>query len=83
MIESFRDRRVRAFRPFAREAQKRLRVLDDAVSIEDLRMLPANRFETLRGERRDRFAIRIDDRWRIRFGFVDGGAFDVEIAEDR
>ena len=82
MIESFRDRRVRALRPFARQAQKRLRVLDAAVSIEDLSMLASNRFEALGGER-GRFAIRIDDRWRICFGFEEGGAFDVEIAEDR
>ena len=82
MIRSFADNRVRAFRPFARQAQKRLRILDDAERIEDLLMLPSNRLEALRGGRRGQFSIRVDDRWRIRFGFREGDAFDVEITDE-
>jgi proteic killer suppression protein len=82
MIQSFRDKRVKAFRPFARQAQKRLRILDDAERIEDLLMLPSIRFEALRGDRRGQFSIRIDDRWRICFGFREGDAFDVEITDE-
>ena len=82
MIRSFADKRVRAFRPFARQAQKRLRILDDAERIEDLMMLPSNRLEALRGGRRGQFSIRVDDRWRIRFGFQEGDAFDVEITDE-
>jgi toxin HigB-1 len=82
MIRSFRDKRVRGFQPFARQAQKRLRVLDDAARIEDLKVLPSNRFESLHGDRQRRFSIRIDDRWRIHFGFREGDAFDVEITDE-
>jgi proteic killer suppression protein len=82
MIRSFRDKRVRAFAPFARPAQRRLRVLDDAAQIEDLKMLPSNRLEATPGGRKGQFSIRIDARWRIRFGFKEGDAFDVEITDE-
>jgi len=82
MIQSFRDKRVRAFAPFARPAQKRLRVLDDAETIEDLMMLPSNRLEASPGGGEGKFSIRIDSRWRIRFGFKEGDAFDVEITDE-
>ena len=82
MIRSFRDKRVRAFAPFARPAQKRLRILDDAERIEDLMMLQSNRLEAAPGGRKGQFSIRIDSRWRIRFGFKEGDAFDVEITDE-
>ena len=81
MIRSFRDKRGRAFAPFARPAQKRLRILDDAERIEDLMMLQSNRLEAAPGGRKGQFSIRIDARWRIRFGFHEGDAFDVEITD--
>ena len=80
MIRSFKDRRtarfaagerVREFDAFARQAQRRLRILADAARIEDLMLLPSNRFEALRGDRRGQFGIRIDERWRICFRFED------------
>ena len=82
MIQSFRDKRVRAFAPFARPAQKRLRVLDAAEEIGDLMVLPSNRLEALHGGRKGQFSIRVDARWRIRFGFHEGDAFDVEITDE-
>jgi proteic killer suppression protein len=45
-------------------------------------MLPSNRLEALHGGRKGQFSIRIDARWRIRFGFHEGDAFDVEITDE-
>jgi proteic killer suppression protein len=73
--------RVLAFESFRRQVQRRLRILDDAEAIEDLMMLPSNRFEALRGERAGQYSIRINDRWRVCFSFRDGDAFDVEIVD--
>jgi toxin HigB-1 len=73
MILSYRDKRteafangtfVREFQSFDRQAWKRLEVLEGATSIEDLRALPSNRFEALRGDRKGQFSIRINIQWR-------------------
>jgi len=45
-------------------------------------MLPSNRLEATPGGRKGQFSIRIDARWRIRFGFKEGDAFDVEITDE-
>jgi proteic killer suppression protein len=63
---------VREFQGFARQAYKRLEILNAAISIEDLRGLPSNRFEALRGDRRGRFSIRINLQWRICFDWPEG-----------
>lgn len=91
MIKSFGDRRtadlaagkrVREFQAFEKQAQRRLLVLDAAERIEDLRMLPSNRLEALRGDRQGQFSSRINEQWRICFTFSEGNAFDVEITDD-
>lgn len=56
----------------------RLGQLDAAVILDDLRWPRANKLEVFAG---DRCAIHINGRWRLRFFFVDGNAFAVEIAE--
>jgi proteic killer suppression protein len=61
--------RVPQFEPFRRQAEKRLRVLEAAVSLLDLRALPSNRLEALKGARRGQYSIRINDRWRICFAW--------------
>ncbi|MDG4576540.1 MAG: type II toxin-antitoxin system RelE/ParE family toxin [Defluviicoccus sp.] len=90
MIRSFRDRRsaafaagerVKEFHAFAKQAQRRLVILNAAERIEDLMMLPSNRFEALRGTRQGQFSIRINEQWRICFTFRKGDAFDVEITD--
>jgi len=60
---------------------RKLAMLNRAGRIEDLRVPPGNRLETLRGDRAGQWSIRINDRWRICFGFIDGHAFDVEIVD--
>jgi proteic killer suppression protein len=52
-----------------------------SVSLQDLRVPPGNRLEELKGDRKGQHSIRINDQWRICFGWRDGDAFDVEIAD--
>ena len=62
-------------------ALRKLRMLDAATNLEDLRVPPANRLEKLKGDRRGRYSIRINDQWRICFGFENSEAADVEITD--
>ncbi|MBI4431286.1 MAG: type II toxin-antitoxin system RelE/ParE family toxin [Candidatus Omnitrophica bacterium] len=62
-------------------ALRKLRMLDAATSLEDLRIPPANRLEKLKGNRQDQYSIRINDQWRICFRFEKGEATDVEITD--
>ena len=56
-------------------------MLNNAVSLNDLRVPPANRLEALRGDRRGQHSIRVNDRYRICFTWRSGGADDVEIVD--
>ena len=56
-------------------------MLNRAVTLNDLRIPPANRLEKLRGDRAGQHSIRINERWRICFEWRDGDAFDVEIVD--
>lgn len=62
-------------------ARRKLRMLNSAKRLDDLRVPPANRLETLKGERRGQYSIRINDQWRICFRWNDGDASDVEIVD--
>jgi proteic killer suppression protein len=60
---------------------RKLRQLNAAVTLEDLRNPPGNRLEGLKGNRAGQMSIRINDQWRICFRWVAGDAEDVEIAD--
>ena len=62
-------------------ALRKLRQVDAAVTIEDLRNPPSNRFEVLKGNRAGQMSIRINDQWRICFRWLNGDAADVEIVD--
>lgn len=62
-------------------ARRKLRMLNNAKVLDDLRIPPANRLETLRGKRKGQYSIRINDQWRICFTWTDGSAADVEIVD--
>jgi proteic killer suppression protein len=62
-------------------ALRKLRMLNNAASLHDLRIPPANRLEKLAGNRLGQYSIRINDRWRVCFEWRDGDAFKVEIAD--
>ena len=90
MIKSFRGKktealynggRVKDFQAITPQAERRLQILDNATSLQDLRNLPSNRFEALRGDRVGQYSIRINDQWRICFDWEDGDAYNVEIVD--
>lgn len=56
-------------------------MLANAVSLDDLRVPPANRLEALAGDRKGQYSIRINDQWRVCFRCKDGDAHDVEIVD--
>ena len=76
-----RGERVRRFEGFAVVARRKLRQLDIAARLDDLRVPPGNRLEALRGDRQGQYSIRINDQWRICFRWTGAGAEDVEIVD--
>ena len=62
-------------------ALRKLRMINNAKNINDLRIPPANRLEKLSGNREGQHSIRINDQWRIYFVWRDGDAYDVEITD--
>ena len=91
MIRSFRDRDTerlfqrRPVRKLGSDIQKvalrKLRMLDAATVLDDLRLPPGNRLEKLKGDRAGQHSIRINQQWRICFRWRSGDAYDVEIVD--
>ena len=91
MIKSIRDRETA--KVFRREWSRRLpddiqqvsyrklRYLNNAKSLQDLRSPPANRLEKLKGDRAGQYSIRINEQWRVCFRWQGNDAFDVEIVD--
>lgn len=74
---------IREFQGFARQAYRRLEILDAAASLEDLRSLRSNHVEALMGDRAGQFSIRINQQWRLCFEWPRGarGPSNVEIVD--
>jgi proteic killer suppression protein len=91
VIKSFKDRdterlfRRESVRKFGagvqRVALRKLRMLDAATVLGDLRVPPGNRLEKLKGDREDQHSIRVNQQWRVCFRWRSGDAFDVEIVD--
>ena len=90
MITSFADRdtqrlasgqRVRRFSSIEAVARRKLRQLDIAGRLDDLKVPPGNRLEALKGNRKGQMSIRINDQWRVCFRWTQAGPTDVEIAD--
>jgi proteic killer suppression protein len=91
MIKSFRDKETAKI--FQRQrsrklpqdiqqvALRKLRMLNNSRSLQDLRVPPSNRLEKLTGDRAGQYSIRINDQWRICFDWRDGDAYEVEIVD--
>jgi proteic killer suppression protein len=62
-------------------ALRKLRMVNRAVTLQDLRVPPANRLQKLSGSRAGQYSVRINDQWRICFTWHDGDAYDVEIVD--
>jgi len=61
--------------------RRKLRMLNNSISIPDLSVPPSNRLEKLTGNRKDYYSIRINDQWRIIFKWQNGHSSDVEIID--
>ena len=62
-------------------ALRKLRLIESAISIDDLKLPPGNRLEALSGDRKGQYSIRINQQYRICFRFIDNHAEDVEIID--
>jgi proteic killer suppression protein len=92
MSVSFKDKRtrefsegklVKAFSGFSRQAEMKLDQLEAATAVLDLAALPGNRLESLKGDRKGQYSIRINDQWRICFEWPSEsrGPRNVEIVD--
>jgi len=72
---------VKKFSSIERAARIKLAILDSAENLNDLRVPPSNRLESLKGERKGRHSIRINRQWRICFVWGGIDAFDAEIVD--
>ena len=90
MIVSFRDsdtkalasgKRVKRFVAFESVARRKLRQLQIAGRLDDLRVPPGNRLEALKGTRAGQHSIRINDQYRVCFVWTAAGPEDVEIVD--
>ncbi len=62
-------------------ARRKLRMINNAIDIADLRIPPANRLEKLSGKSKEFYSIRINDQWRIIFKWSSGNASEVTIID--
>ncbi len=91
MIKGFRDRETQRIwcgersrklpHDIQRLARRKLRMLNNAHVLDDLRSPPGNRLEALRGNRAGEYSIRINQQWRICFVWNDGHVTDVAIVD--
>lgn len=91
LIRSVRDKRIDALvagrtpkgfpSDIVTAVRRKLFMLDNAGSLDDLRQPPGNRLEALKGDRSGQHSIRINDQFRLCFRWRDGGAEDVEIVD--
>lgn len=90
MIRSFRcadtealarGERVPRFAGIEGAARRKLRQLEIAGRLSDLRVPPGNRLEPLRGRRAGQYSIRVNDQWRVCFRWTDAGVEGVEIVD--
>ena len=64
-----------------KKALRRLRYIDAAENIEDLRIPPSNKLEKKEGDLKDFYAIWFNTQWRIIFKWDDGDAIDVQLVD--
>ena len=62
-------------------ARRKLRMINNARRLDDLRIPPANRLEALKGDMKGQHSIRVNDQWRICFRWSDAGVSDVQIVD--
>ena len=91
MIISFKDKEVEKIwngtvstkLPFEIQntARRKLRMINNSQNINDLKIPPGNRLEKLKDDLKNKYSIRINDQWRIVFGWDDKNSYEVEIID--
>lgn len=91
MIKTFKCKKTEAlflrisiapsWREVASVALRKLVYLHAAKRLEDLKVPPGNQLEKLKGDRKQQYSIRVNQRWRVCFEFEDGNAYNVEIVD--
>ncbi len=91
MIQSFSDKETAAVfagyvvrrlpQDMQQVARRKLKQLDAARLLDELKIPPGNRLEALKGDRKGQWSIRINDQWRICFAWNNGDAEDVQIVD--
>jgi toxin HigB-1 len=61
--------------------RRKLRMINNSHTINDLRIPPSNRLEQLKGDRKGQYSIRINDQWRICFEWIDGNVHNIDIVD--
>ncbi len=79
--ELSKGNRVKRFANIAKIARHKLRQLEIANRLDDLRIPPGNRLEALKGGRSGQYSIRINDQWQVCFYWTSTGAEEVEIVD--
>lgn len=71
----------RQFQSIKRSAERKLQMLDSAVTLDFLRSPPGNRLEALSGDRAGQYSIRINQQWRLCFIWKNSDAYNVQITD--
>ncbi len=77
----FRGKRVRRFVNIEAVAMRKLAILNRAARLDDLRVPPGNRLETLKGDRAGQCSVRVNDKFRVCFRWTKDGPEGVEIVD--
>lgn len=91
MIQTFKNKEteqiflgnapIKISHEIARRAELKLLVLNRSETLSDLRIPPSNRLESLKGDKKGQYSIRVNDRYRICFCWDNGNAYDVEFVD--
>lgn len=77
----FSRQRVARFQSIEEAARLRLMSINQAISLEELRLPPGNKLEALKGDRKGQYSIRVNKQWRICFKSSGSEAYDIELVD--
>jgi proteic killer suppression protein len=84
-VDLFRERNTRASRQIPRDlwrpVQRKLKLLDVADRLDDLRTPTGNRLELLKGDRAGRHSLRVNDQYRVTFRWENGHAYEISVED--
>ena len=84
-VDLFRERNTRHARRIPRDlwrqAQRKLKALDVAARLQDLKVPAGNRLERLKGRRAGQYSMRISDQYRVTFRWEGGHAYEVRVED--